>query len=122
MQLNENRINATVLSFKTRDEAFAAMDEGKADAFASDKLLLIGAARRAKDPQALTLLPYDFSIEPYGIVLPRGDSDFRLAVNAALARIYRSGEIKQIFGQWFGSLGEPTDVVKIMYLLGAIPE
>lgn len=120
--LNVNKIDATVLSFKTRDEAFAAMEDGKADVFASDKLLLIGAAQKSKDPKALTLLPQDFSIEPYGIVLPRGDSEFRLAVNAALAGIYRSGEIKQIFGQWFGGLGEPTDVVKIMYLLGAIPE
>lgn len=121
-QLNQNKINATVLSFKTRDEAFAAFEDGKADAFASDKLLLIGAAQKARDQKALTLLPYDFSIEPYGIVLPRSDSEFRLAVNAALAQIYRSGEIRQIFGQWFGGLGEPTDVVKIMYLLGAIPE
>lgn len=121
-QLNESKVNATVLSFKTRDEAFAAFEDGKADAFASDKLLLIGAAQKSKDQKALTLLPYDFSIEPYGIALPRGDSELRLAVNAALAQIYRSGEIKQIFGQWFGGLGEPTDVVKIMYLLGAIPD
>jgi len=121
-QLNESKVNATVVPFKTRDEAFAALEDGKVDAFASDKLLLIGAAQKSKDPKALTMLPYDFSIEPYGIVLPRGDADFRLAVNAALARIYRSGEIKQIFAQWFGGLGEPTDVVKIMYLLGAIPE
>jgi ABC-type amino acid transport substrate-binding protein len=121
-QLNENKINATVVPFKTREEAFAALEDGKVDAFASDKLLLIGAAQKSRDPKALAMLPYDFSIEPYGIVLPRGDADFRLAVNAALARIYRSGEIKQIFAQWFGGLGEPTDVVKIMYLLGAIPE
>ena len=114
--------HAIVVPFKTREEAFTALEDGKVEAFASDKLLLIGAAQKSKDPRALTMLPYDFSIEPYGIVLPRGDADFRLAVNAALARIYRSGEIKQIFAQWFGGLGEPTDVVKVMYLLGAIPE
>ena len=35
------------------------------------------------------MLPDDLSLEPYAIVLPLGDGDFRLAVNAALADFYR---------------------------------
>jgi glutamate/aspartate transport system substrate-binding protein len=120
-QLSRRQINATVLPFKTREEALNALVEDKADAFASDKLLLVGAAGRAKD-QKFYILPDELSIEPYGIVLPRGDHALRLAVNTALARIYGSGEIIQIYNQWFGQFGEPGPVVKVMYLLGAIPE
>ena len=104
------------------DEAFAALEDGKVDAFASDKMLLLGAARNARDQKALFLMPDQLSFEPYGIVLPRGDSDFRLAVNAGLAQLYRSGEIMEIFGRWFGALGDPGPVVRAVYLLGAIPE
>ena len=43
----------------------AAVEGGKADAFASDKLLLVGA--QFKNPQALIMLPDDLSIEPYPI-------------------------------------------------------
>jgi glutamate/aspartate transport system substrate-binding protein len=121
-QLKERQMNATVVPFKTRDEAFAALDAGKADAFASDKLLLIGAANKAKDPKSLAMLSDELSFEPYGIALPRGDADFRLAVNTALAQLYRSGEIVEIYNRWFGMFGAPGAVTKIMYLLGAIPE
>lgn len=121
-QLQQRKLTATVIPFKTRNEAFAALEDGKADAFASDKLLLLGTGSMAKDRSALTILDDELSFEPYGIVLPRGDADFRLAVNAALAQIYDSGEIVGIFGRWFAAFGEPSPVTKIMYLLGAIPK
>lgn len=121
-QLAQRKLSATVVPFKNREEAFAAFDEGKVDAFASDKLLLVGALSKAKDPKALVMLPDDLSFEPYGIVLPRGDADFRLAVNTALSQIYGSGEIAEIFNRWFGIFGDPGPVTKIMYMLSAIPE
>lgn len=121
-QLKQRQLGASVLPFATRDEAFAAFDKGKADAFASDRLLLVGVSAKAKDQKSLRLLPEELSFEPYGIVLPRGDADFRLAVNSALARLYASGEIVEIFNRWFRPLGEPSAVTRIMYLLGAIPE
>ena len=121
-QLKRRQLSATVLPFTTRDEAFAALEEGKADAFASDRLLLVGAASTARDQKSLLLLSDELSFEPYGIVLPRGDSDFRLAVNTGLAQLYRSGEITDIFARWFRAFGDPGPVIKVMYLLGTIPE
>src|SRR5688572_25821588 len=121
-QLKRRLLSATVVAFKTREEAFAALESGKVDAFASDKMLLIGAASKAKDQKSLYLMPDELSFEPYGIVLPRGDSDFRLAVNTGLSQLYDSGEIQQIFGKWFGAFGDPGPVTKIMYILGTIPE
>ena len=121
-QLKRRQINATVLPFKARDEAMAALEEGKADAFASDRLLLVGAGAKAKDPRSLTLLPDQLSFEPYGIVLPRGDAGLRLAVNTGLAQIYGGDEIVEIFRRWFGALGRPPAVLEAAYILGAIPE
>ena len=77
---------------------------------------------KARDSKSLYLLPDELSFEPYGIVLPRGDADFRLAVNTALARLYGTGEITEIFGRWFRQFGDPGPVTKVMYLLGTIPE
>lgn len=121
-QLKRRQLSATVLPFKTRDEAFAALEEGKVDAFASDKFLLVGVAGKAKDQKSLTLLPDELSFEPYGIVLPRGDAAFRLAVNTGLSQLYGSGEITEIFGRWFGAFGDPGPLTRAMYILGAIPE
>ncbi len=83
-QLKRRLINATVVPFKSRDEAFAALEQGRVDAFASDRLLLLGAATKSKDQKSLMLLPEELSIAPYGIVLPRGAPASRLAVNTGL--------------------------------------
>jgi glutamate/aspartate transport system substrate-binding protein len=121
-QLKRRLLNATVVPFKTRDEAFAALEGSQVDAFAGDKMLLVGAASKSKDQKSLFMMPDELSFEPYAIVLPRGDSDFRLAVNTGLSQLYESGEIQQIFGKWFGAFGDPGPVMKILYLLGTIPE
>jgi ABC-type amino acid transport substrate-binding protein len=120
-QLKRRQLSATVVPFKTRDEALAALEQGQADAFASDRLLLVGASGKAKDPAALTMLPDELSFEPYGIVLPRGDAAFRLAVNSALAQLYR-GEINEIFGRWFSQFGQPSPLLAAVYVFGAIPD
>jgi len=111
-----------IVAMKSREEAFAALEEGKVDGFASDKLLLLGSAVGAKDPKALSMLPEDLSFEPYAIALPRGDAGMRLAVNAALAGIYRDGEIVSIFNKWFGKVGEPTPLMRAMFIFGTLPE
>jgi glutamate/aspartate transport system substrate-binding protein len=121
-QIKRRQLNATVLPFASRDEALAALEDGKADAFASDRLLLVGAVTKAKDPRALTLLGDHLSMEPYGIVLPRGDAALRLAVNTGLARIYAGDEIVEIFRRWFAPFGRPSALIEAAYNLGAIPE
>jgi ABC-type amino acid transport substrate-binding protein len=121
-QVKRRQLNTTLVAVGSGDEALAALESGKADAFASDRLLLVGAVSKAKEPRSLTLLADQLSIEPYGIVLPRGDSSLRLAVNTALAQIYGSGEIDEIFRRWFGQFGPPPAILDAAYLLGSIPE
>ena len=121
-QLKRRQVNAEVLPFKSREEALAALEEGKADAFASDRLLLVGAAAKAKDQASLLLLADQLSYEPYGIVLPRGDAALRLAVNTGLAQIYAGDEIVEIYRRWFGQFGRPIPILEAAFALGAIPE
>lgn len=114
-------LKASLVQVKDRDEAIAALESGRVDAFASDKLLLAGT--QFKNPQALQMLPDNLSVEPYAIVLPRGDWELRLAVNTALAEIYQSGDITKIFEQWFGKYGlTPGMLNNAAYMLGAVPE
>jgi glutamate/aspartate transport system substrate-binding protein len=112
---------AVPLPVRDRDAGIAALLGGSVDAFASDKLLLIGA--QFQHPQALRILPDDLALEFYGIVLPRGDWALRLAVNTALSEIYRSGEVLKVYGQWFPQIGlRPGVLLDALYLFGAVPE
>jgi ABC-type amino acid transport substrate-binding protein len=120
--LKRQVINATIVPVKSRDEGLALLEAGQLDAFVSDRTLLLAMAPKAKDPQAISLLLDDLSFEPYAIMLPRNDDDLRLAVNTALAQIYRSGDITTIFNRWFGAMGKPGTMLQATYILGAIPE
>ena len=107
---------------KDHDEGFRAVRDGKVDAYASDRMILFGLAVTAKvDLKDWFLSPELYSYEPYGLMMRR-DPEFRLAVDRQLARIYRSGEIIKIFGNWFGALGEPPDLIKATYILNSYPE
>ena len=120
--LKQRLVNAKVVKVKDGNEGIAMLESGSLDAFASDKIKLIGLAAQAKDPKVLAMLPDDLSIEPLAFALPRGDSSFRLEVNRALTQVYVGGEIETIFNQWLGALGQPSGLLGAMYLLNAIPQ
>ena len=120
--LKSRVINATVVPVKTRDDGLAQLESGAIDAFASDRVLLIGLAAKAADQKSLALLTDALSFEPYAIALPRGDWQMRLAVNTALAHIYRSSAIGEIYGRWFGAFGRPGPVIEMTYLFGAFSD
>jgi ABC-type amino acid transport substrate-binding protein len=55
-------------------------------------------------------------------MMRRNDPAFRLAVNRALAAIYRSGDILGIYERWFGAFGKPGPSIVAMYMLNGLPE
>jgi glutamate/aspartate transport system substrate-binding protein len=107
---------------KDHSEGFAALEKGEAEAYASDRGILIGLAVTSKDPKRFALANFVFSYEPYGFIVRRNDADFRLAVNRALAGLYRSGEVLPIYDRWFGAFGKPSPELQAMYLLNGLPE
>jgi ABC-type amino acid transport substrate-binding protein len=120
--LKKSLVSAAVTTVKNRDEGVAALEAGSVDAFAGDKILLVGLAGKVKDPSQYELLADDLGFEPYAIVLPRGDASFRLAVNRALAQIYSSDAIVEVFRRNFGPNAAPSPALVIMYGLGSFPE
>jgi ABC-type amino acid transport substrate-binding protein len=120
--LKSRVVTATVVPLKTREEGLAQLEAGSIDAFASDRVLLVGLVAKAKDPKALALLSDALSYEPYAIVLPRGDWAMRQAVDAALAQIYKSSALPELYNRWFGALGRPSPVLEVMFALGRLPE
>jgi ABC-type amino acid transport substrate-binding protein len=120
--LKKQFINVQVVRVKDHAEGVAAIETKKADAFASDRGILIGLALTSKDPKRFALANLLFSYEPYGLMVRRNDGAFRLAVNRALAALYRSGGIVSIYERWFAAFGKPTEAIQAMYLLNGLPE
>jgi len=113
---------ATIVPVKDGADGVATLLAGKADAFASDRMLLV----QLKDADArgaeLEFLQNDFSFEPYGLVLPRDDPEFRLLVNRTLAGLYKSGEIDPIFIRWLAPYGTPGPLLNAMFYLNSLPD
>jgi glutamate/aspartate transport system substrate-binding protein len=120
--LREQSITATVVPVRDHDEGLAALESSKVDAYVSDRAILIGLAMRVRGTKRLALLPDALSYEPYGFMVRRDDSAFRLVANRTLARIYRSGAIGTIYAKWFGALGRPSPALILMYAIQALPE
>lgn len=120
--LERKRISANTVAIKDAREGIKALDAKKVDAYAGDQLTLAGQVAQSKDPSRYAMLTQQFSIDPYGFALPRGDADFRLAVNRALAKVYREGAIEQIFVGAFGPDAEPSDILKVVYLINGYPD
>ena len=45
-----------------------------------------------------------------------------IACAPALAQIYRSSALPDIYNRWFGTLGAPGPVLETMFGLGRLPE
>lgn len=120
--LERRSIKAEVVTVKTREAGLQLLDSRKVEGFASDRIVLIGVVLTSKTQGAFKLLDEDFSVEPYALALPRGDAEYRLAVNRALARLYRTGDIQKIYERWLGRLGPPSVLLSATYFIQALAE
>jgi glutamate/aspartate transport system substrate-binding protein len=115
-------VNADVVTVKARDEGLELLRQGQVDGFAADRTTLIGVVAKGGGGDIYKLLDEDFSIEQYALMLPRGDPDFRLAVNRGLAQLYRSGDIRRVYDRWLGPLGPPSLLLSATYFIQALSE
>jgi len=121
--LKENMIDAEIVRVENGAEGIRRLLDGDVDAFANDQVTLMGQIIETRRPMEFALSKDLYSFEPYGLMMRRNDADFRLIVNSALAKIYRTGQFQSLFGKWFTRVGiEPSPVLIAMYKLQAIPE
>jgi ABC-type amino acid transport substrate-binding protein len=120
--LKDAGIGAEVVAAKTHGEGLAMLDDGKISAYFADRSILLFLVKDSKAPDKLRLADDYLSVEPYALALPRGDSDFRLAVDRALSHIYRAGEIAGIFERTFGGKAKPSQILQTLYLISGLPD
>ena len=113
---------ATLIPVKDGDQGLSALLDGKVDAYASDRMLLTQLRASHARGGTLAFIADDFSFEPYGLVLPRNDADFRLLVNRTLVDLYKSGGIDPLFIKWLAPYGTPGALLNAMFYLNTLPE
>src|SRR5262245_34992390 len=120
--LDKSSTTVTLIPVTDHADGRTALEQKTADAYASDREILIGLVLTAQKPGDFILVDRYFSYEPYALMLRRNDPDFRIAVNRSLARLYRSGEVIAIYRRWLGSLGAPDALQVATWAIEGLPE
>ncbi len=100
--LDATSLKADVVLARTHEEGIKMLDAGDIAAYFADRAILGYLVDMSSEPDKLSIADQFLSSELYALALPRGDSDFRLAIDRALSRIYKSGEIHTVFASAFG--------------------
>jgi len=87
----------------TRDHAdsFAVLEAGKADAFATDDVLLYGIIATEPRARDMKVVGEYLSYDPYGLVFRRGDPGFAAIVNSAFTRMAADRRLTELYNKWF---------------------
>jgi glutamate/aspartate transport system substrate-binding protein len=90
----------TVVEAPGLEAAYAMLAAGKADAFASDDILLSGFIATHPDGRQFGIVGDYLSYEPYAIALRRDDAAFADLVRASFERMASEGTLNRLYERW----------------------
>ncbi|WP_257165334.1 amino acid ABC transporter substrate-binding protein [Bradyrhizobium sp. SRS-191] len=105
------QLGLNIVAAKDNAEGFLMVENGRADAYVMDDILLAGLVASAKAPADFAISTDQFSMpEPYGIMLRKDDPAFKAVVDRATTKLYTSPEIATLYAKWFMSPVPPKGV------------
>ncbi|MES1965566.1 glutamate/aspartate ABC transporter substrate-binding protein [Psychrobacter sp. AH5] len=107
---DEKQMDTNIISAKDHGEGFLMLENGRADAFMMDDVLLAGEKAKAKNPEEWVIVGEPQSFEIYGCMMRKDDPEFKAVVDEALANVFKSGEINAIYDKWFLNPIPPKNV------------
>jgi len=115
---DELKVNSVVTPVPDLDTGLKALLDGRVDGFFAERNVLLDLAKKDGTGQVV-VLNRTFDNEPLSLALARNDPDFRLLVDQALSRLYRTGKINAIYEQY---MGKPDQSMKDWFRDTALPE
>jgi glutamate transport system substrate-binding protein len=102
---------SNIVEFKTYSECVSQLQDKKVDAVTTDDAILKGFA--AQNPSALKVVGKPFSIEKYGVGLPKDDKALRNAVDDILQKSFTDGTWQKIYDSTLGKSGSSAKPPKL---------
>jgi len=114
--LNAAGVAAEIKVFEDHAEGVAALESGDIAAYFADQSILYNLYANSAAKDTLKVTGEILTIEKHGLALARGDSEFRLVVDAALSQLYASGRMEEIFAEALPGV-TPGLAVRAMHLI-----
>jgi glutamate/aspartate transport system substrate-binding protein len=98
---DKQKLDIKLLIGADHDQSFQRLTEGKADAFATDDVLLYGLVATNKSGDRYHVVGDYLSYDPYGLMYRKDDPDFGAVVDHTFTRLAQSRELVQLYNKWF---------------------
>src|SRR5271169_4317688 len=106
----EKNLGMKILQGKDHAESFLLVETGRAAAFMEDDILLAGLKANAGSPDNFVFLSDAFPSDPYGVMMSKGDPEFKRLVDDALTEAMKSGLYDKLYIKWFESPIPPKNI------------
>jgi glutamate/aspartate transport system substrate-binding protein len=107
---NQQKLGMRIIAAKDHAEAFLMVDTGRAAAFFMDDILLYGLVANSRNRNDWDVSKKAYTIEPYGIIEPKGDPAFKKVVDKAVTDMMASGQVNKLYAKWFTAAIPPRNV------------
>jgi len=97
--LDAKKMKADVVTFDSHPDGVKAIEDGTIQAYFGDQSILYGLLLSSDKAKELSISENTLTVEVQGLALPRGDDDFRLAVDRAVSGLFRDGQMEAFFKQ-----------------------
>jgi glutamate/aspartate transport system substrate-binding protein len=111
------KIDFRLVTSKDHAQSYAQLESGKADAFATDDVLLYGLVAQHQAGKQYQVVGEFLSYDPYGIMFRKGDAQLAELVKRAFHDLAEDGEIERQYKRWFlqrlpgsGTAGQSLDL------------
>ena len=118
-RLNELRLIPRIVPVNDYASGLERLADGRSNIFFGDRAVLLDAVKRSSFAGDLQVSDRFFTHEILAFAVQRDDENLRLVVDAALSRLFRSNEFRDLYEKWFGRIDERT---LFLFRLNALPE
>jgi glutamate/aspartate transport system substrate-binding protein len=121
--IDQLKLNLRLVNVRDHAEGMLALETGRIDAYVHDEVGQFALLAKSTQRDRFEVVGRLLSFDPYGLMIRRDDSAFKLVANRTLAMIYRSGDVYPMFKRHFDPFGIPmTPAVDWTFKLNSMPD
>jgi glutamate/aspartate transport system substrate-binding protein len=94
-------LGLNIVTSPDHEQSFQMLAEGKADAFATDDILLSGLIVRHKAQDKFRVTGDYLSYDPYGIMFRKGEPQLAAVVERAFRKLGSNRDLVPLYNKWF---------------------
>jgi glutamate/aspartate transport system substrate-binding protein len=94
-------LGLTIVTAPDHEQSYQMLTDGKADAFATDDILLYGLIARHKSQDKFRVAGDYLSYDPYGIMFSKGEPLLAAVVERAFRKLGTNHDLIPLYNKWF---------------------